>query len=150
MNNHDRKLILNDFIAYRMANFASQVSDSCSQIYQQEFGLSIPEWRILARLAENGRMNAKDLVHITFMDKSKVSRTVKIMDEKGLLIKEKVPNDNRATFLSLSQQGNDLFQQLVPKALSWEDQLINCLTASEYRNFIQALEKLEQQANQMK
>lgn len=185
----DRKLILNDFIAYRMANFAKQVSDSCSQIYEVEFGLSVPEWRILARLAENqkegmsnensskiqgneafsdkaqndktlkdkaqkdkpnsSKMTAKDLGEITFMDKSKVSRAVKLMDEKGYLVKEKDPNDNRATYLSLSPQGQALYQQLVPKALNWEDELIDCLSASEYRNFVQALEKLEQQAQKM-
>lgn len=145
----EKSLVLHDFIAYRMVNIAKQVSDSCAYIYEDEFGLSIPEWRILARLAENSHMNAKDLGDITFMDKSKVSRAVKQMDEKGLLEKEKDPNDNRATYLSLSASGHTLYKQIVPKALNWENTLINTLSASEYRDFMNTLDKLEQQLGEM-
>lgn len=142
-------LVLNNFIAYRMANFAKMVSDSCAHIYEDEFGLTIPEWRILARLAENERMNAKDIGDITFMDKSKVSRAVKQMDDKGLLQKEKDPNDNRAYYLSLSEQGQTLYYQIVPKAREWEDSLINALTAAEYRDFVNVVEKLEKRLEVM-
>ncbi len=145
----DKSLVLNNFIAYRMANFAKQISDSCSNIYEKEFGLTVPEWRILARLAENAHMNARDLGDIAFMDKSKVSRAVKQMDEKGLLEKEKDPKDNRATYLSLSPEGKKLYSQIVPKALDWENTVINTLSAAEYRDFVGTLEKLEKQLETM-
>ena len=97
MTERDTKsLMLNHFLPYLMVNISKRISDSCSKIYMEDFNLSIPEWRILARLAEDDRQNARDIGEITFMDKSKVSRAVKQLDAKGCLIKEKDQNDNSA------------------------------------------------------
>lgn len=138
-------LILNQFLPYRMVNLAKRISDSFSEIYMHDFGVTVPEWRILAVLAESGQQNARDIGEITSMDKSKVSRAVKQLEDKGYLIKEKDKNDNRASYLSLSEAGKELYFNIVPRALGWEERLINALDISEYRDLMRVLEKLDQQ-----
>ncbi len=142
-------LLLNQFIPYRMVNLAKQISDSLSQIYLEEFDITVPEWRILARLAEHDRQNAKCIGTVTFMDKSRVSRAVKLLDEKGYLFKEKDSLDNRATYLMLSDSGAELYHKIAPKALDWEAQLISALDISEYRDLMRIMEKLDQQLKVM-
>ncbi|ANG62890.1 MarR family transcriptional regulator [Marinobacterium aestuarii] len=145
-----KSLMLNQFIPYRMVNLARRMSDNLSRIYGgDDYQVSIPEWRILARLAEDKRLNAKDLGRITQMDKSKVSRGVKQLDERGYLNKEKDSQDNRVTYLSLSPEGLALYQELAPKALAWESRLISALDASEYRDLMRILEKLDRQVDAM-
>lgn len=136
-------LILHHFLPYRMVNLAKRISDCCSTVYIEEFGLSIPEWRVLARLGEQAGLNAKDLGEIACMDKSKVSRAVKQLDEKGYLVKKKDQNDNRVCYLSLSKSGYNLYRELAPKALDWEAGLLQALSASEYRDLLRVMEKLE-------
>ena len=138
-----RTLMLNQFLPYRMVNLADGISNACSKIYREEFDVSIPEWRILARLAEHEKLNAKDIGDITFMDKSRVSRAVKLLEDKGLLLKVKDNTDNRASFLSLSESGRDLYAKIAPKALDWEAELIDVLDIVEYRDFLRVLEKLD-------
>jgi DNA-binding MarR family transcriptional regulator len=146
----NKSLILQQFIPYRMVNTAKRISDNLSLIYNSdEFGVTIPEWRILARLAEDRRLNARDIGRITQMDKSKVSRGVKQLDDKGHLIKEKDAQDNRVTYLSLSPSGLALYHELAPQALKWESHLINALDTSEYRDLMRILEKLDRQLDQM-
>ncbi len=140
-----RSLILNQFLPYRMVNIAKRISDSCSEIYFNDFSISIPEWRILARLAEDDRQNARDIGDVTFMDKSKVSRAVKLLEDKGYLFKEKDSKDNRATYLSLTKTGRQLYHDIAPRALDWEGQLISALDIKEYRDLLQTLEKLDRQ-----
>lgn len=140
-----RAVMLNLFIPYRMVNLATNISNACSKIYKNEFDITVPEWRILARLAEHDRLNAKDVGHVTFMDKSKVSRAVKSLDDKGYLLREKDQKDNRANYLSLTEEGGSMYQQIAPKALDWEKRLISVLDASEYRDLMRILEKLDQQ-----
>ncbi|MFC6673898.1 MarR family winged helix-turn-helix transcriptional regulator [Marinobacterium aestuariivivens] len=145
-----KSLILQQFIPYRMVNTAKRISDSLSQIYGSEaFGVTIPEWRILARLAEDERLNARDIGRITQMDKSKVSRGVKLLDGKGYLIKVKDEQDNRVTYLSLSESGRRLYHELAPRALEWESRLIKALDTSEYRDLMRILEKLDKQLDGM-
>ncbi len=144
-----KSLMLNHFIPYRMVNLAKKISDSCSEIYMQEFNLSVPEWRILARLAEHSQLNSKDIGEVTFMDKSKVSRAVKQLDDKGYLIREKDCNDNRVSYLSLTDMGRQLYQEIAPRALDWESRLITALDVSEYRDLLRILEKLDTQVDEM-
>lgn len=140
-----REVMLNLFVPYRMVNLASTISNACSKIYKDDFDITIPEWRILARLAEHERLNAKNIGSVTFMDKSKVSRAVKLLEDKGFLLKEKDDKDNRASYLSLTEEGRAIYQKIAPRALEWEKQLISVLDSSEYRDLMRIIEKLDSQ-----
>ena len=140
----EKSLLLNHYVPYLMANLAKRISDSCGRIYEQEFDLTIPEWRVLARLAESARYNSRELGQITFMDKSKVSRAVKLLDNKGLLVKERDEADHRITYLSLNERGKALYHQIAPEALAWEADLLEALDTTEYRDLIRIMKKLDQ------
>jgi DNA-binding MarR family transcriptional regulator len=140
-------MMLNSFIPYRMVNLATSISNACSKIYKDEYNISVSEWRILARLAEHDRLNAKDIGRVTFMDKSKVSRAVKTLEERGHVLKEKNEHDNRASYLSLTEEGHAIYSSIVPKALAWEKDLISILDASEYRDLMRIMEKLDNQVS---
>lgn len=145
----DRTLMLNLFLPYRMVNVATEISNACSKIYKIDFNMSIPEWRVLARLAEHDKLNGKDIGHATFMDKSKVSRALKTLEDKELIIGTKDNKDNRATYFRLSEQGLSLYANIAPRALDWESELIDSLDVSEYRDLMRILEKLEQRVRKM-
>lgn len=142
-------LILQHFLPYRLVNLAKRVSDTYSWVYNQEFGLSIPEWRILARLGEHPGLSSKDIGAITFMDKSKVSRGVKQLEVKGLLEKTKDHRDNRVYYLALSEEGGRLYRKIVPTALSWEAELLQGLDVTEYRDLMRIMEKLDKRLDVM-
>jgi DNA-binding MarR family transcriptional regulator len=143
-----KALLLNQFIPYLLVNLAKRVSDSCASIYETDFDVTIPEWRILARLAENDRQNSRELAAVTFMDKSKVSRAVKLLDEKGYLLKVKDVADQRVTYLSLSETGRELYERIAPEALAWESQLLDALDITEYRDLIRIVEKLNRRLDE--
>lgn len=151
--NMETAFSLHEFLAYRLMATAQQTSYSWSLQYADEFGLTVPEWRILATLAEAKQGNnspaieagitAKRLGELTLMDKSKVSRALKLMEEKQLVIKATNGKDKRAYGLLLSAAGRAMFAAIVPKAKAWERQLIDVLSASEYRDFMRCLDKLD-------
>ena len=137
-------LLLGQFFPYLMANLTKRISDSCAGIYGQQFDLSTPEWRILARLAENERQNSLELARVTFMDKSKVSRAVKMLDNKGCLCKHRDEDDNRVTYLTLSAKGRKQYHRIAPQALAWEGRLLEVLDVTEYRDLIRIIQMLDQ------
>ena len=144
-----RALLLNQFIPYLLVNLAKRVSDSCASIYENDFDITIPEWRILARLAENDRQNSRELATVTFMDKSKVSRAVRLLDDKGYLLKAKDVADQRVTYLSLSRAGRALYERIAPEALAWESRLLDALDITEYRDLMRIVEKLNRRLDQL-
>ena len=142
--NNNRTLQLRHFFAYRMVNLSRLLSDSLSEVYLQKFKLTIPEWLILATLAEHQSLNAKQITEMTFMDKTKVSRAVNQMSNAGYLEKSRDKDDQRAIHLSLSKQGYELYHNVVPHILDWETRLLENISAPEYRDLLATLDKLEQ------
>ncbi len=142
-DNKSNTLSLRDFLPYRLTLIAKRVSDSLSQVYREEFDIGIAEWRILVHLGESQCQNAKDLGQMTAMDKSMVSRAIKLMEDKGYLLRKKSQSDNRAYFLSLSERGKELYKTLIPIALAWEAELLQSLNSPEYRDLLRILSKLE-------
>ena len=144
-----KPLSLETFVPYRMVNLATNISQAFAKTYQQAFDLSIAEWRILALLAEHQALTGKDITALAYMDKSKVSRAVKILQDKQLIHRETHPLDQRAAQLVLSASGQQLYQQIAPMALAWERQLIDVLGAGEYRDLLRIMGKLDARVAQM-
>ncbi len=138
-------LSIDNFLPYRLVLVARKVSECLSEVYKEEFGITISEWRILAHLGEYKGLNAKSIGERAGMDKSMVSRAIKQMQDKGLLVKKKNEEDSRANNLVLSDEGLALYHKVVPKALRWEGQLLSVLQGGEADQLFASLSKLEKQ-----
>lgn len=146
MSSNDRsELKLGSFLPYVLNNLAERISAGLSTIYAQEFGLTIPEWRVIANLAEHGTLNARQIVEFSTMEKSTVSRAVNCLSDRKLLIQRRAKGDSRAKDLVLTDSGEQLYRSIVPRALAWESELLGSLSAGEYRDLLHALEKLGSQ-----
>jgi DNA-binding MarR family transcriptional regulator len=137
-----RELRLSSFLPYVLNNLAERVSAGLSRIYADEYQLSIPEWRVLANLAEHHTLNARQIVEFTTMEKSKVSRAVANLCARGLVSQQRAEGDSRAKDLALTRSGKSLYASIVPKVLAWEQELLDELSPGEYRDLMYMLEKL--------
>jgi DNA-binding MarR family transcriptional regulator len=95
-------LVLETFLPYRISRLAERVSRSLSQVYSERFGISVPQWRILATLAEAPGLTAQRVAACTNMDKVKVSRAVAELESRGHLRRERSARDGRASDLHLT------------------------------------------------
>ncbi len=139
------KINLDTFLPYQLTNIATLVSNDFAKVYKREFGLNIPQWRILANLAQYGQSTAKQLCTQADMDKSTVSRAVKALITKGFICSKVNEQDKRAAFLMLSDEGEALYKKITPEALAWEAQLLNTLSEDERLQMMSIFEKLKHQ-----
>ena len=114
---------LNDFLPYRLAVLAEEVSRSFSQIYASEFGISVAEWRVVALMGQRNGVTAKFIVEHSTMHKTKVSRAVAALEKRGYLYRAANPDDLRESFLHLTAEGQHMYARLVPKAQAFNDLL---------------------------
>ncbi|HEX3363915.1 MarR family transcriptional regulator [Phenylobacterium sp.] len=141
-----RALRLAAFVPYRLSIATNTVSEVIAGAYRTLFGLNIPEWRLIAVLAEKGGATQLDLGAATRMDKVTVSRAAIALVARGLMRRAPNPRDKRSHLLSLTAQGRALYDQVAPKALALEDTVLADFSAEEVDTLIAMLRRLEASA----
>lgn len=124
---------LDEFLPYRLSVVASRISRDFAQIYEREFGLTIPEWRVIAHLGEADSVSVREIHQRVDMDKSRVSRAAARLEAAGLITKTANPGDRRLVSLRLTPQGRELLALIRPRALAYQAELIARLPAEEAR-----------------
>ena len=111
---------LDAFLPYRLAKLASRVSRGFAQEYGARFGLSIPEWRVMAHLSQSTSVSVRELHLKADLEKSKASRAAARLEAAGLVVKKINEADRRLIELSLSAKGEEMMAELRPLALSYD------------------------------
>lgn len=136
-------LDLEAFLPYRLNRLADAVSRGFSRIYRERHGLTRPEWRLLATLGQYGSMTATAIGAHSAMHKTKVSRAVSSLEERGWLRRVADEDDRRVEHLSLTRAGTATYRGLVPLANAYEQALLNALPATDRRDALAGLAALE-------
>lgn len=139
----DNGLTLDNFLPYRLSYTASVLSERIARAYRTMFDLSIPEWRVMAHVAERPGISQQDIGDRTRMDKVMVSRAAKALAGKGLLDRAASGQDRRALRLRLSPAGRSLFDRIAPEALRLEAQVIASLSPAEIRQLRDMLGRID-------
>ncbi|EZP56099.1 MULTISPECIES: MarR family winged helix-turn-helix transcriptional regulator [Sphingomonas] len=139
----DRPLVLDDFIPYRLSVTSNLVSDSIARAYESLFGLTIPEWRLIAVIAETGGITQQAIGARTLMDKVTVSRAAIALVGRGLLARRDNPEDRRSHLLDLTDDGRSLYAAVAPKALDLERRLFAAFDPAEVAQFVAMLRRIE-------
>ena len=140
---------LADFMPYRLSVTTNMVSDLIAGRYRSQFGLKIPEWRVMAVLGDAGVQTQRALVGATRMDKVAVNRACKVLEERGLVERSPNVSDGRSHHLELTATGRAMFDQIMPMALDMEARLFGGLTAREAEMLKATLGKLDERAAAM-
>jgi DNA-binding MarR family transcriptional regulator len=115
---------LTEFLPYQLAVASARVSRDFAERYRREFGLSIPEWRVLAHLAQAGAVSVREIHARVDMDKSKVSRAAARLETAGLVEKRPHGQDRRLIDMRLTSSGQALVARILPIATAYQDELL--------------------------
>lgn len=138
------RLDLFKFVPFRLNRLAAEVSMALSGEYQEHYGLDIPEWRVLATLGfRNDACSAQYISHCTRTHKSTISRAVTALLKRQLIERVENENDRREFSLRMTRKGKALYEELIPRLLRREQQILSCLSAQERKDFAALLGKIE-------
>ena len=130
---------LEEFLPYRLSVASNRVSRLFARRYSESFGLTIPEWRVLAVLGRFGTLSPSAVCEWTAMDKVKVSRAAASLVSRGMLRQNQDPSDGRGRLLRLTRKGTTVHGGVVPLARELEATLAAGLTKSEWAALNKAL-----------
>jgi DNA-binding MarR family transcriptional regulator len=139
------KLDLFHFVPFRLNRLAAEVSAALSSEYRERYGLDIPEWRVLATLGfRNDPCSAQYIAHCTRTHKSTISRAVTALMRRQLVERVENCDDRREYRLRMTRKGTALYEELIPRLLHKEQDILSCLSARERKDFALMLGKIEQ------
>ena len=139
------RLDLFKFVPFRLNRLAAEVSSALSAEYAARYGLDIPEWRVLATLGfRHDACSAQYIAQCTRTHKSTISRAVTSLMKREIVERVENADDRREFRLRLTRKGAALYEELIPRLLRREQEILSCLSAQERRDFARLLDKIEQ------
>ena len=141
------KLDLEHFVPYRLSVLSNRVSGAIARQYSDRFGLSIPEWRVMAVLGGTPGLSAREVAERTAMDKVQVSRAVESLMRARRMARAGDAADGRVSRLSLTAKGRAIYDEVVPLALHLEEVFLSALKPEERRQFDALMAKLARQSH---
>jgi DNA-binding MarR family transcriptional regulator len=142
-------LKLEEFLPYRLNVVASLVSQALSRIYAERYGVGVPEWRVLVTLGQFGVMTGKAIGAHSHMHKTKVSRAVALLEERKLVMRRANRADLRESFLALTQQGRQMYEDLAPIALDFAQRLGDAVDPADRAALDRALQHLTERSERL-
>ena len=143
------ELHMDSFLPTLIRNLSEGMALSMSRRITGPFRLTMTEWRIMLQLAEHEALSASDIVAYSAMEKSKVSRAIRNLVARDLVVREAASEDLRVKRLTMTETGRKRYEALVPRIVVWEKELIEGLEVSEYRDLLFLLEKLNKRLKLM-
>lgn len=135
-------LNLETFLPYRLSVLSNQISQGIARTYEQRFGLSVTEWRVIAILGRFPGVSATEVAERAAMDKVAVSRAVRKLLEAGRIERLANDSDRRAKHLHLSPAGEAVYDAIVPAALAYEQAIVSALDEGERQQLERLIDKL--------
>ena len=88
--------------------------------------------------------SAQYIVHCTRTHKSTISRAVTALMTRQLIERVENENDRREYNLRLARKGKALYDELIPRLLRKEREILSCLSPRERKDLMAMLGKIEQ------
>lgn len=140
-------LRLGEYLPYRLSVAANAVSQLIARAYGDRFDLKVPEWRLIAVLADEGPLTPQSLCERTVMDKVTVTRAAQALVRRRILRREPNASDGRSHRLRLTPAGKELHRRIAPLALEYEARLLAHIGQPEAERLKRQLQRLQKIAD---
>lgn len=139
------RLRMEAFMPFRLLRVAESVDHGFMHFCGPEDELSWSEWQVLWSLGERSPTTAKAISGYAGLSKTKISRAVKVLEDKDYLVRKKDRLDRRFELLSLTQKGQLRFERLAGEAQAfqrWLERSVNIAYLSSLDSGLVGLEDL--------
>jgi DNA-binding MarR family transcriptional regulator len=112
-------------------------------------GLSLHQWRILLTLAHHPGATAVEIIARWALQPMSVSRAVRELEQRGLIVRRIESRDRRSQKLFLTRRGQRVYDAVIPDANVRYHDIVDCLPPAERARLARALVALISNAKQL-
>ena len=131
-------------LTYRL-HVLHKLTDLDSQhAYPQQAGLSLSDGRCLAAIGAFAPLSIKDLAQRANLNKGQASRAAQALVDQGLVDKADSPSDGRGVVLTLTPQGQSVWERTMALIEQRNHDIFGCLQPKEQAVLSDLLDRLIQ------
>lgn len=105
--------------------------------------MTIEQWVILHRIYELGdEASQRDIVQSNFRNRATTSRVLGGLERKGWVSKTRFEGDQKRFKLELTQEGQDVIDLVMPRALQLRKLAVKNMEPAEFVGFLQVLDQI--------
>ncbi|HUA54318.1 MAG TPA: MarR family winged helix-turn-helix transcriptional regulator [Candidatus Sulfotelmatobacter sp.] len=138
-----------DLLTYRLLRLSNSFGLYASRRYREEFGLRLPEWRVMSIIGACEPTTARDVSRILATDKGWVGLSVESLRRRGLVARSSDTRDARRFPLTLTPQGRKVHDGILAVARRRQQRLLAALPAGAAPTLIRNLDRLQAEADRM-
>lgn len=112
------------------------------QTYLKDFDITSEQWAVLTRLLQKDGYNQKELSIDSFKEQAAITRTLDILENKGLVERKKSLADRREFLIYITEKGKNLLKETSESTLQYYELLNSVLEKEEMENLKLLLNKL--------
>jgi DNA-binding MarR family transcriptional regulator len=138
-------LTVNNFLTTRLSKLTNSLRRTVTTPYAQAYDLSVSEWRLLSLIAHAKTLPFGELVVQSTSDKALVSRTLRLLEGRGLV--RITPEDElsgKRLLCHITAKGEALHEKVIPIARARQAQTLRLLKPAQRKELFQALQTLQQ------
>jgi DNA-binding MarR family transcriptional regulator len=105
--------------------------DRTLQQLLEPFGVSMPQWRILAVLQVREGCTMNELADVTTVDRTTLTRALDRLERDGLVTRQSDTRDRRNVRLGPTAAGRDAFHRVLPTIAEQNERALAGFTAAE-------------------
>ncbi len=136
------ELPVEQFITYRLHALHTALNRQAIDILGRASGLGLPEWRVVSRLGRGDTPTASQIGEATSIDKGLLSRTLAVLDQRGLVAMSRDLRDRRLVRIKLTAKGKAIYERTIPHMRSRHRALMGILTKAEQVAVYSIIDKL--------
>lgn len=110
----------------------------------RQYGLTHPQFDIVATLGNTAGMSYKELGERTLITKGTLTGVIERLEQKGLVVRERSSEDKRSFHVRLSPAGEAVFRDVFPKVVAHGKQLFTDVSEAEFDEMEAVLRKLRE------
>jgi DNA-binding MarR family transcriptional regulator len=140
---------VDDLLNYRLHRLFAASGAMVVRLCEGRYGITRREWRLIALLAAHGAMSPSDLAQRAHLQRARTSRHITELAARKLIRRLRVAEDGRRALVTLTADGQRLYDELFPQSRHFNGQVMASLTPQEAEAFESALAKLTEGAERI-
>jgi DNA-binding MarR family transcriptional regulator len=137
---------IKELLSYRISAVANAMSRGAAAEFRKRFKITLGEWRVLGLLGETQPRSVMEVSRSANLDAGQTSRVVASLSKRGLILRDQALGAGRPIMLTLTSEGEGLYERLIAVARARNDIFKASLSTAELDAFDSILIKLGKSA----
>lgn len=129
-------------IGYLLNHLAFVLSRQSDQVLQEQLGIGFSQYKILMVLMSNPSIQQKQIAERLGQTESSVSRQIKILHDKSLLVTRITPENRREHITTLTARGETLTEQAMLILNNYHSPTLAALSEKQSKQLLEILNVL--------